>query len=177
MLQSLENYEKFKTNLSDKSTINGKGKLAPHRELIEKMIDDDLTQKAMREFLKEEFNLDVSPNNFSAYVRKLKEKKIIKMELVNSGVLPVAAIPVESKKPIKKEVRKIEKVENKIATKKVVVENTKTTNSLDDEFAEIRNKINKTNEANIVEFEGATYNLNSPIDKINYDLAKKAKKD
>ncbi len=47
------------------------------------MIEDGLTQKDMRVFLKQEYNLDVTQSNFSLFIKKLKLTKIVKMELIN----------------------------------------------------------------------------------------------
>ncbi len=94
-----KDYEEFKKKLRINSINKNKGKLIPHTKLIERMIEDGLTQKDMRVFLKQEYNLDVTQSNFSLFIKKLKLTKIVKMELINGTNFVAAPIaPIKEKK-------------------------------------------------------------------------------
>lgn len=95
-----ENYQKFKEK---KKLIQStkKGKLTPFKELIERMIDDGFFQTDIKEHLEEQYNVKVSINSLFLFIKKLKDKKAIEMELINGTNFVAAPIAQDKEKKSK----------------------------------------------------------------------------
>lgn len=175
MNKTNENYEKYKNKISKTAAKNGKGKLAPHRELIEKMIEDELTQKQMREFLKQEFDIEIGQANFSLFVKKLKAKKIIKMELINgTNFVATPLAQVKEKKLKTKNIATPDSIINKSNSSDVKTQITKKeTNSIEEEFKKIReDRENEFNAQKIELYNGVEYDISSPLGRLELANAK-----
>jgi hypothetical protein len=96
-----DDYLKLKEKVEHKTSLNknGKGKLTPHKKLIEQMDEDKIPLKDMQEYLLEKYNLRVSLNSLYLFIKKLKSNKIVKMELINGTNFAAApTTPIKEKK-------------------------------------------------------------------------------
>lgn len=144
-----ENYEKFKKELVINLGANGRGKLALHKNLILQMLEDNIPQKDMRKFLKQEFNLEVSQPSFSLFIKKLKSNKIVKMELINGTNFAAAlTTPIKEKKLKSKKIPTSENETNSLRAVETN-KNEPITNSDSKELNKLHTDSENNNEQNI----------------------------
>lgn len=137
-----DNYQKFKEKKKLIQSPTRKGKLTPFKKLIERMVDDGFFQTDIKEHLEEQYNVKVSINSLFLFIKKLKDKKTIEMELINgTNFVAAPTTPIKEKKIKPTTVNIPENETNKII-QKVVSKKVKENENSDEQNITKKNFLN-----------------------------------